>query len=279
MRVPHDIDDGDRRQRSRLARNLIRSRQRLGLTQDDLGSRLGVTGAAVRSMEHRLTWEARTVQAWARALDRELHLELVGITVPTDCDIPTLTYELALEAPLTDPADIDLLRLRLTHRRLLRSRWAAGITDVQMGQRLGIGDNAVRHFDQHPDGTTLIGLQRYARALDGRLRPCLNRRQYQPQHEYLTSPDVTARLAAANTASAARAAARDAEHARALLAADPDAETLTGRRRQFVTARAEHPTDSLTQLAQRCGVAKDVYAAVLRRALQPARGSPDRTTS
>lgn len=250
-----------------LAGNLIRCRVQAGLNAEQLGERLGVTGHAVRAMEGRNTWEVRTVQAWARALGRALHLELVGLDVPDDRDIPAMTYEIGLESPLSDPADRDLLTLLLAHRNLLRVRWDAGITDADMGERLGITGNAVRHFDTHPAGVTLVSLQRYARALGGRLRPCLNRRQHIRRVDYLSGPDVIARLAAANTASSSRAATRDAARAAELLAADPDAQVLTGRRRQFVTARAEHPHDTLAQLAERCDVSKDVYAAGLRRAL------------
>lgn len=271
MRTPHDIDTGDRRLRSLLATNLIRARKDAGLNTNQLATILGVTGTAVRAMEGRLTWETRTVQAWARAVGRTLHLELVDLVVPDDADIPALTYALALEAPLADPTDRDLLTLRLAHRNMLRARWAAGITDAEMGRRLGTTDNAVRHFDTHPDGTTLVGLQRYARALGGRLRPCLNRRQHRHRADYLSEPAVTARLAAANSAASRRAADRDTARARELLAGDPDSRTLAGRRRAFVAARAEYPTDTLAQLAARCGVSKGVYAITLRRALAAGR--------
>jgi transcriptional regulator with XRE-family HTH domain len=266
MRVPDDIDSGDRHQRGRLARNLIKSREAAGVTTEELGRRLGVTGTAVAAMERRRTWEVRTVQAWARALGRRLHLELVDLDVPDDLDVDLLTYEAARETA-TDPADVDRAELRIAHRNLVRVRYAADVSDVEMGHRLGITDNAVRYFDQHPDGVSLVGLQRYARALGGRLRPTLNRRAHRPQRDYLSQPEVAGRLAAANAAASGRAAARDAARAAELLAADPHARVLTGSTRTFVQARADHPSDTLGQLAERCGVSKDLFAARLRRAL------------
>ncbi len=169
MRVPQDINPGDTRHRDLLAARLINHRESLGITRTQLAGRLGVSINAVTAMETRRTWAARIVQAWARALDAELAFGLLAITVPDYDDVYSMTYQIALET-LTDPAERDKATLHLVHRDLQRARWYAGITDEELAHRFGVTSNTVRYTDGNPEGITINGLQRYARALGGRMR-------------------------------------------------------------------------------------------------------------
>ncbi len=165
---PQDIDDTDQTIRRQLAATLIRTRKDAGMSQDALAARLGVTQEAAGAMERRTTWQIRTVQRWARALDRVLHLHLRDLPLPPEPDITTITYQAALHtAP--DPASHDRAALHLTHHTLNQARRQAAITDTDLATQFGVTTNAVRWFWDHPDGITLIGLQRTTRAAGGHL--------------------------------------------------------------------------------------------------------------
>lgn len=72
-------------------------------------------------------------------------------------------------------------------------------------------------------------------------------------------------LYGANADRSTRAAARTVHQARAALAG-----TNTAEQGEILRVRAEHPTDDLRRLADRCGMTKDAYASALRRALRKA---------
>lgn len=77
------------------------------------------------------------------------------------------------------------------------------------------------------------------------------------------------------------AAKRNAATARRIiLAARDDAvlrEGLTDEQSAAIIARAKYPTDSLGQLAERCGWTRDRYAAQLRRGMNLATDYLERT--
>jgi hypothetical protein len=86
MRAPTDLHPDDTRNRDQLAHQLRQIRTDMGISGPRLGTILGYTDrSSVGAMERRRSWEVRTVQAWARALNHQLTITLVGLTVSRPC--------------------------------------------------------------------------------------------------------------------------------------------------------------------------------------------------
>lgn len=161
MRLLTDLDPRDRDMRLALRDSLVARRLAKGLSQDRLAARLGIDQAAVSLVETGESWRLVTVQRWCRALGWNLSLRpnwaggedpAVDAFRPVDPDRADAWDQAALA---------DALRV---------ARIAVGMTQAQVGQRLGTGDQAVRHIEKVGNGGLLFMTpQRYCRALGGYL--------------------------------------------------------------------------------------------------------------
>jgi len=66
--------------------------------------------------------------------------------------------------------DADTVALKLAGQRIARARQAAGLTQKQLGAKLGIPQSQVSRIERHPDHTTVRTLRRIAKALNVDIR-------------------------------------------------------------------------------------------------------------
>lgn len=164
MRLIEDLHPEDAIARDQLATRLVQARASAGLTQRELGDRLGVDFHAVYNLERGRRWLARRAQAWARGLDLRLGLRVQGLEVPDDDDALAALY--AAQQPMTAEAE-DRLALRELFNNLARIRRARHVSQKEMGRRMGLGPTRVSQQEAEPDGALLLTAQRYTRALGG----------------------------------------------------------------------------------------------------------------
>ena len=69
-----------------------------------------------------------------------------------------------------DFADADAFALELAGQRIARARKAAGLTQKELGKRLGIPQSQISRIERNPDHTTVRTLKRIARALGVNVR-------------------------------------------------------------------------------------------------------------
>lgn len=162
MRALNDLHPDDLTNRNQLASDLRAAREHAGMSQADLGKLLGCTKANITVMESRRAWRFTILAAWARALGRQVTLTVAGLEVPDDGDALAAVY--ASQQP-TRPAALDLLTLRRTVNDLSRIRRAT-MTAEYAAALLDCGPTAVYWWENHPDGASLLAVQRYARAVD-----------------------------------------------------------------------------------------------------------------
>lgn len=64
-----------------------------------------------------------------------------------------------------DYVDADQFRLELAAERIAKARKAAGLTQTQLGKKLGIPQSQISRIERNPDHTTVRTLKRIAKAL------------------------------------------------------------------------------------------------------------------
>ena len=64
-----------------------------------------------------------------------------------------------------DYVDADLVRLELAAERIAKARRTAGLTQTQLGCKLGIPQSQISRIERNPDHTTVRTLKRIAKAL------------------------------------------------------------------------------------------------------------------
>ena len=64
-----------------------------------------------------------------------------------------------------DYVDADRFRLELAAERIAKARKAAGLTQTQLGKKLGIPQSQISRIERNPDHTTVRTLKRIAKAL------------------------------------------------------------------------------------------------------------------
>jgi len=64
-----------------------------------------------------------------------------------------------------DLIDADIFRLELAAERIVKARKAAGLTQTQLGRKLGIPQSQLSRIERNPDHTTVRTLKRIAKAL------------------------------------------------------------------------------------------------------------------
>lgn len=161
MRVPVDLHNDDLTARLLLIGELRASREARGISTAELDAALGVAQGTNKALERRTSWEARTIQRYARALGRRLTFTINNICIPDD-----VTAVVLAAGDTSTPERVDRVHWRVTCHQLQLAR-RARFTAVAMAARLGVTENAVHHWEANPDGSSLISGQRMARALDG----------------------------------------------------------------------------------------------------------------
>jgi len=89
------------------------------------------------------------IEEYERAVPSELVDEAIAIR-----DNPATQWERSADAALRSAGD-----------RIARARKAQGLTQKQLGQKLGLPQSQVSRIERNPDATTLRTLKRVARAL------------------------------------------------------------------------------------------------------------------
>lgn len=164
VRIPIDLDPADARSRAQLIDELRAARESQQMGLKEIAEQLDVTSPSVFGIEHRTTWQARTLTRYARAVGRRVEWLLHDLPVPDD---DVMSYVLA-GADTSTPERADQVAWRLLCHDLVRTRRAM-CSAVEMARRTGIHQNGVHHWEENPDGSSVIAAQRHARALGGRL--------------------------------------------------------------------------------------------------------------
>jgi DNA-binding XRE family transcriptional regulator len=162
MRVPVDLHPDDLKTRLLLINELRAGRETLGISTTDLDAALGVAEGTNKALERRTSWEARTMQRYARALGRHLTFTIHNIRIPDD----DVTAVVLAAGDTSTPQRVDKVHWRVTCHQLRAAR-RHRFTAVAMAARLGVTENAVHYWEANPDGSSIISAQRWARALDG----------------------------------------------------------------------------------------------------------------
>ncbi len=166
MRIPADLHPDDRLCRQDLVDTLTAWRIDHAIPRAQVGARLGgITPPAVKGIEDRITWEAPTIMAYARAIGWRIEWAITGLVVPDDDDVMAT---ILAAGDTSTPERADRVHWRSVCYDLVRIR-RAQCTAVEMGIRCRIHENAVHHWEANPDGSTVIAAQRHARALGGTL--------------------------------------------------------------------------------------------------------------
>lgn len=69
--------------------------------------------------------------------------------------------------------EADELKLQVAADRIAAARKSAGLTQTELGRRLGLPQSQISRIERHPDQTTVRTLRRIARALDVDVRALL----------------------------------------------------------------------------------------------------------
>lgn len=158
MRAPEDLHPDDRHVRINLRDMLIQRRIDLGLTQTDLGRRIGASKQGVGFIERNETWRLVNIQRIARGLGWRLALEPEGL--PTDPLAGIGGFRPA------GPDRADRWDQQALIAALIYARTALGLSQAAVGERLGIGMRSVSAFE-NAEALMFITPQRYCRALGG----------------------------------------------------------------------------------------------------------------
>jgi len=113
------------------------------------------------------------------------HAYVVRGEQPTHVLVPVEEYEelikadmaraaiAKLEDPSTEWIDFDDAKLQLAADRISAARKAAGLTQAQLGKKLGLPQSQISRIERNPDRTTVRTLKRIARALKVDVRALL----------------------------------------------------------------------------------------------------------
>lgn len=189
-----DLHPDDAAARETLRTQLRAVRETAGLSQRQLGERLGTDQANIRRLEQQGVRQSRTgtVARWARALGHELVLEPVDLPSPSLFRRPSRAsgVDEILTAILHGP-ELTGPEWKAAHvmAQLIGIRNAAGVTQHALAARLGLTYQAIAFTEQATADTALVVLQRYARGIaqcsryrTGRLDVRLEPIARNPQH-------------------------------------------------------------------------------------------------
>lgn len=160
----NDLDQADMAARVVLCGQLRDLRKAAGLSGESVARSAGFGNlGAVRTLERQTSWLAPKAQRWARGLDHVLRLQITGLTVADDTpDSLVLKWTTTFGG-----TDEDHMHLLVIANDLVRTRLAAGISRVEMAERCGVTEGAIRDWEDAPAVSLLRLFQRYGRALGG----------------------------------------------------------------------------------------------------------------
>lgn len=165
MRIPQDLHPADENLRQVLIDTLRLSREGRRLPRRPVADLLGTTIPAVHRLEHRTTWQARTVARYARTIGWRIQWQLCDLDIPDDDDVMAT---ILAAGDTSTPERADRVHWRTVCYDLVRIRRAT-CTAGEMGRRCCCHENAIHHWEANPDGSSVIAAQRHARALGGML--------------------------------------------------------------------------------------------------------------
>lgn len=169
-RVIADLHPGDFTARDHIRWQLREIRRRGGITQRELGDRLGVDQSNIRRLERAGVLQSRTssVVRWARALGHELKLEPALLPAPIPLRRPSRSRDademLAILVHSAGLAGDDWRAARLV-ADLTGIRIAAGVTQQRLADRLGLSLQAISYLEASTVDNAIVVLQRYARGV------------------------------------------------------------------------------------------------------------------
>lgn len=164
VKIPADLDPADAQLRASLADTLRLSREARAISRQQIADYLGITAAAVWSVERaRTTWEARTIMRYSRTIGLRIEWVLHGLQIPDDGDVMAV---IIAAGDTSTPEREDRVHWRAVCNDLVRVRRAA-LPATALAAQLGLFENAVNHWEANPDGSTVVAAQRHARALGG----------------------------------------------------------------------------------------------------------------
>lgn len=165
VRIPDDLDPADTAIRQALIDRLRMSRQDRGIMQSRVADQLGISGPAVHSLERRITWEARTIARYSRAIGWRIHWTAYDLAIPDDGDVMAI---IIAAGDTSTPEREDRVAWLALCNDLVRVRRAT-CSAVEMARRAGLADTTVHDWEANPLGSTITAAQRHARALGGYL--------------------------------------------------------------------------------------------------------------
>jgi transcriptional regulator with XRE-family HTH domain len=152
--------------RTALAAAIRQHRIDLGLSQRVYARRLGVTQSAVPYFEGRTNHLVGTAQRYARAADHLLTLKVHGL--PPVVDGTVMSYH-QLAHGSSDPTMADAYHRAAVLETLRVVRIDSGRPARTIARAMECGETAVLQFEAGWEDVRMATLQRYARALGGRL--------------------------------------------------------------------------------------------------------------
>lgn len=181
VRIPADLDPADAQVRQHLIDELRETRLRNRISVGAVANTLGCSRPHIYGIEGRITWEARTLARYARALGFRLEWVLADLELPDDGDIMAV---ILAAGDTSTPERADRVGWLTVCNDLVRIRRAT-VSAVEMGRRIGVHENTLHDWEANYDGSTVIAAQRYARALGGRFTWILH---YDPRPAGIPGP-------------------------------------------------------------------------------------------
>jgi len=162
-----DVHPDDTTARLRVGEQLLAVRTSLGLSRQAAAARGGRSKASIQSMELRGYWTVGTLQRWARWLD---HRFTWTLHLPFELEPDALAVMYAAKT-IGAPETVDAYARAGLVNDMRRAREAAGLTQKQLGQRLGVSLDTINRAERIEDNLDLAAAQRHLRGCGGWLEP------------------------------------------------------------------------------------------------------------
>lgn len=168
-----DLDPRDRTNRLALRTSLRTARETDGISQRELGERLGIDQPGVGRYERADNWRITTALRWARALNRRVVLRPTGFPTAAGRPVNWGTKNSDIQDALRDvlgamTADGDASddwTVAKLQSELAGIRVACGITQLRLATRIGVTVQALSLFEGADHGTSVVMAQRHARGI------------------------------------------------------------------------------------------------------------------
>ncbi len=113
------------------------------------------------------------IQDYQQLVRATAHVESIPPAVPGGAGLPTLELtreeadeiQIMLDDPHYEWLDAEDVRAKHAARRLTEARKARGMTQAELGKKLGIPQSQVSRLEKNPDRTSVAMLKKVAKAL------------------------------------------------------------------------------------------------------------------